>query len=274
MKIDWKYVILFILIALGLSYPVQQGYFDDFFQTITKGSFISESGYLMAGLSTLIAAVIALSLHKSISNKITIFGSTKTKNLLILCLPVIAFSICGLNNEFGMNKSLYGFAFASVNTLYAFTEEFGWRRYLQNALEGLNKNLKYIFIGVIWWTWHFRFDTQFDIFILPLICIGGGFLLGKLTDDIKSILPVVAIHNVIILTTNSGNFDQNKIFGLVIVILGWLLIEQIWKRKKASSKSVLLQCSRAAVKWWPDWYSPFRRSGTILLDYQLNDSYF
>ncbi len=237
MKIDWKYIILFILIALGISYPVQQGYFNDFFQNITKGSFISEAGYLMAGLSTLIAATISLSLHKNISNRITIFGDNKIKNLLILSLPVIAFSICGLNNNFGMNKSLYGFAFASVNTIYAFTEEFGWRKYLQNALEGVNKNIKYIFIGVIWWIWHFRFDTQFDIFIFPLICIGGGFLLGKLTDDIKSILPAVAMHNVIILTTNSGNFDKNKIMGIGIVFFGWIVIEQIWKRKKAYGKS-------------------------------------
>lgn len=231
MKIDWKYIFLFILIALGVSYPVQQGYLNDFFKIITKGSFLSESGYLMAGLSTLIAAIITLSHHKSISSRITIFGDSKIKNLLILSLPVIAFSICGLNNKFGMNNSLYGFAFASVNTFYAFAEEFGWRRYLQNALEGLNKNLKYIFIGVVWWIWHFRFDTQFDIFIFPLICIAGGFLLGKLTDDIKSILPVVAIHNVIILTTNSGNLDQNKIIGIGIVILGWIVIEKIWKGK-------------------------------------------
>ena len=234
MKIDWKYIILFIVIATGGSYPVQQGYFNDFFQTIAKSSFVSGAGYLLAGLSTLLAAIITLSLHKNISNRITVLGDDKIKNLLIAGLPVIAFSICGLNNRFGMNKSLFGFAFASINTFYAFTEEFGWRRYLQNALEGLNKNLKYIFIGVIWWIWHFRFDTQFDIFIFPLICIGGGFLLGKLTDDVKSILPVAAIHTMIILTTNSGNFDENKIIGIGIFITGWIVIEQIRKRKYRS----------------------------------------
>ncbi len=233
MKIDWKYIILFILIAFGISYQVQQGYFKDFFQSVTKNTFISESGYLLAGFSTLIAALIVLTFHKNRSNRITIFGDEKIKNVLILSLPIVAFSISGLNNNFGMNKSVYGFAFALTNTIYAFTEEFGWRRYLQNALEGLNKNLKYIFIGVIWWIWHFRFDTQFDIFIFPLICIGGGFLLGKLADDFKSILPVVAMHTLIILTTNAGNFDQKKIIGICIVVLGWTVIEQIWKRKKA-----------------------------------------
>ena len=232
MKTEWKYIILFILIAFGLSFPIQQGYLNEFFQSITKRTFLFGSGYLLAGISTLAASLIALAFHKQVSKRITILGDDRFKNLLKLILPITAFSIIGLNNNFGMNRYLYGFTFASLNTIYAFTEEFGWRRYLQNALEGLNKNLKYIFISMIWWIWHFRFVTQFDIFIFPLICIGGGFLLGKLADEYKSILPVIAMHNLIILTTNSGNFDQNKMIGIGLVVLGWIGIEQIWKRKK------------------------------------------
>ncbi len=232
MKIDWKYITLFIIIALGLSYPIQHDYLNDFFQSITKNTFISESGYLLAGFSTFIAAIILILSHQNLSNRISIFGHDKIKNILIMSLPIIVFSIVGLDNNFGLNIWLYGFLFSLVNTIYAFTEEFGWRRYLQNALEGLNKNIKYIFIGIIWWIWHFRFDTQFDFFIFPLICIGGGFLLGKLADDYKSILPIVAMHNLIILTTNSGTFGKNKIAGIGLVIFGWVIIEQIWKRKK------------------------------------------
>ncbi len=233
MKIEWKYILLFILIALGISYPVQQGYFNELFDSIFNGSIISESEYLLAGLSTIIAAIIALIFHQNISNRITIFGDEKIKNSLILILPIIAFSISGLNNNFEMNKSLYGFIFALINTIYAFTEEYGWRKYLQNALDGFKKKLKYIFIGIVWWIWHFRFDTQFDFFIFPFICIGGGFLLGKLADASKSILPVVSMHTLIILTTNSGNFGKNEFVGIGIVILGWVAIERIWKRKKA-----------------------------------------
>ena len=213
------------------------GYLDSIYNSITKNTFLFESSYLMAGCGTAIAAIVVLIIQKNLSNRITILGDDKNKNLLILSLPVIAFSIIGLNNNYGMNKSLYGFSFALTNTIYAFTEEFGWRRYLQNALEGLNKNLKYLFIGVVWWIWHFRFDSQFDLFIFPLICICGGFLLGKLADDFKSILPVVSMHTLIILTTNSGSFGKNEIVGIGIVILGWLLIEQIWKRKKAYNTS-------------------------------------
>ena len=238
MKIEWKYILLFILIAFGISFPIQQGYFSGLFQDFTKHTIFSQSEYLLAGFSTLVAALIVFLFHRNISNRITILGDDKTKNLLILILPIIAFSVSGLNNDFGMNKSIYGFAYALINTIYAFAEEYGWRRYLQNALEGLNKHLKYILIGVVWWIWHFRFDTPFDFFLFPLICIGGGFLLGKLADDLKSILPVVAMHTLIILVSNSGNFGRNEIMGIGIVILGWVVIEQVWKRKKAGKKSI------------------------------------
>jgi hypothetical protein len=231
MKIDWKYIILFIFLALGISYPIQTGYFDDFYQSIIKDTFLSYSTYLMAGLSTVLATIIVFLFQRNISSRITIFGDESIKNVTIAMLPIFAFSIVGINNEFGMNKSLFGFLFASVNTVYAFTEEIGWRRYLQNALEGLNKNIKYLFIGVVWWIWHFRFETQFDLFVFPLICIGGGYLLGKLADDTKSILPVISMHTLIILVTNAGQFGKHELLGITVVVIGWIVIEQVWKRK-------------------------------------------
>ncbi len=237
MKLELKYIILFILMALGLSYPIQQGHINEYFQRIVGNSIISDSGYLLAGISTFTAALAALMFHKNISTRITILGDDKAKNILILSLPLIAFSICGISNNYGMNKSAYGFIYASINIVYAFAEEFGWRKYLQNALEGLNKNVKYIIIGIVWWIWHFRYNTQFDIFIFPLICLGGGFLLGKLADDTKSILPVVSMHTVIILVTNSGNFNKQSIISIIIVIVGWTLVEQLWQRKMHITKA-------------------------------------
>lgn len=148
-----------------------------------KFAFLQDNNYLFAGLSTLTVGSVGIFIHKELSNMITILGKTTFKNTMILCLSIVAFSIIGLDNRFGVNKSLFGFTYDLIKTIYAFTEEFGWRKYLQNALEGLNKNAKYILIGLVWWIWHFRFDTQFDLFIFLLICLGGGFLLGKLADD-------------------------------------------------------------------------------------------
>jgi hypothetical protein len=232
-SIKYGNIIVYVILALLLSYLIRHKFQVHQF----KFGFLQDNNYLFGGISTLIAGCVGIFLHKELSKKITVFGNTAFKNTLILCLPIVAFSIIGIENHYGVNESMFGFAYALINTIYAFTEEFGWRKYLQNALEGLNRNVKYIFIGVIWWIWHFRFDSQFDLFIFPLICIGGGFLLGKLADDLESILPVVSMHTLIILTTNSGNFGKNEIIGIGIVIFGWVFIEQIWKRRKAYNTS-------------------------------------
>ena len=87
-------------------------------------------------------------------------------------------------------------------------------------------------IGVIWWLWHLRFTTDFDIFIFPLICIGGGYLLGKLADDTKSILPIVSMHTLVIILTNSGPMTTNKIIGVLSTVVGWFLVEKFMKLKR------------------------------------------
>ncbi len=233
MKTNWKYIGLFLILAIGISAPIHLGYFDKTYKAITDEWIIKDWVYIIAGIGPLIAGIITLLFHKSVSHRITIWGDKKVKNILIALLPVVAFTIFGLGNSRGINIHYYGFVYATINLIYAFFEEFGWRRYLQNALEGINKNWKYILIGIIWWFWHMRFDTLFDLFIFPIICIGGGYLLGKLADDTKSILPVVTIHSLIILLTNSGAMTLQKMTGVGLTIIGWIIIEQIWKREKA-----------------------------------------
>ena len=235
MKTNWKYIILFIILAFGISAPVHLGYIDELYEKITQDWIITNWIYLAAGFGPLIAGLITFSLQKSISSRITIWGDEKIKNILIVFLPVVSFSIIGLENSYGINVYSFGFIYAFINVIYAFFEEYGWRIYLQNALEGINKNWKYILIGIIWWLWHLRFETSFDLFIFPIICIAGGYLLGKLTDNTRSIFPVVMLHALIILLTNSGDLTRNKIIGGGITIIGWIIIEQVWKRKNQIS---------------------------------------
>lgn len=232
MQSNWKFIALYFLVALGLSYPIQNGYMEPFFGSVVKGTILHGSGYLLAGISTFAAAIIAMAFHKNLSSSITILGKDKLKNALIGALPIMAFTIIGLENKLNFHASAYGFLYVMINTIYAFAEEFGWRRYLQNALENLNPHVKYLLIGLVWWIWHFRFTTQFDLFIFPLICLGGGYLLGKLTDEYKSILPATAMHTLIIITTNSGTFSVHEILGILFVLIGWIVIEQFWKKKE------------------------------------------
>jgi len=236
MKPNWKYISLFIILAIGISAPVHLGYLDKLYKETIGIPLIEDMVYLLAGFGPLLAGLILLFLNKNVSNQITIFGKDRIKNILISILPVFTFPIFGLENSYGINIHLYALIYAFINVVYAFLEEFGWRRYLQNSLEGINKDWKYILIGTIWWIWHLRFETQFDLFIFPVICIGGGYLLGKLADTTKSVLPIVTIHTLIILLTNSGAITINKVIGVGLTIVVWVLIEQIWGKSKLPNR--------------------------------------
>lgn len=216
------------MIALGLSFPVQQGYLDDAFAVLVGDSLLSGMPYVMAGCSTLAAALVGFVLHRGLPNTISIFGDNALKHTSIGLLPIIAFALLGRENAHGMSLWMYGGLMASVASVYAFAEELGWRRYLQNALHGLRPRMKYLSVGVVWWIWHFRFDTPFDLFIFPLICLGGGFLLGRLADDGRSILPVVAMHSLVTLTTTTGSFGAREATAIALVFAGWFTIEKLW----------------------------------------------
>lgn len=146
---NWKYINLFLILAIGISAPIHLGYIDNTYKAFSNDWIISDWVYLIAGFGPFAAGLIVLLLDKSVSNQITIWGNEKMKNILIALLPVFSFSIIGLENSSNVNIHYYGFIYASINIIYAFLEEFGWRRYLQNALEGINKNWKYILIGII-----------------------------------------------------------------------------------------------------------------------------
>lgn len=219
---------LFSIIALGLSFPVQRGYLDAAFAALVGDTVLAGLPYLLAGFSTLTATLVGLAMHRGLPKTITVFGDDVLKNTAIGLLPVVAFALVGREKSDGINAWLYGALMASVALVYAFAEEIGWRRYLQNALNPLHPSAKYLLIGAVWWLWHFRFDTAFDLVVFPLICLGGGYLLGRLADDTRSLLPVVAMHSLVTLTTTTGSFGVREIAAIALVFSGWFVIERLW----------------------------------------------
>lgn len=219
------FVLVFIFAVFGLQWFILTSESS----LRTNIPFFDNNFYLWSACSTLLAAILGLIIHPKLSKSITILGSTPNKNLVIAFLPMLAFAVVGLDNDLGWNPWLFGLVFSGLNSLYAFGEELAWRRYLQNALDGRNVHIKYLFIGLVWWLWHGRFENTFDWTVFPLICLAGGYLLGKLTDDTKSMLPATAMHTLIILTTNAGRFGTRELLGIGVVIMGWIVIEKSLK---------------------------------------------
>jgi uncharacterized protein len=228
-KIKWHLVVIFYVVAFSISGLFNSGFLTSYYHSLTKGFFLSNMTYLPACLGTLIAATLAILLDKSLIRTINFFGNSSIKNIAIAITPFIVFSFIGLNNDYQINRHYFAFLFAGINLIYAVLEEIFWRGYLQDALRQLSAKFRFLLIGILWWAWHFRFNTTFDFTAFLLICIAGSFLIGLFTEKTKSYFAAGGLHCLIILLTNSGELTKEKMIAGGITILIWLVIGKWWK---------------------------------------------
>ena len=161
-KISWKRILLFFIIATIISSIFRFDVFDLKSQVkeLPTWIFVSTTVFL-EGSGVLLGAFIAITLlKKKRKTEITLFGTSKSKSLIMAIIPLIILSLMGVKNEFQMNVHLYGFMVIIGTFLYCIFEEYGWRGYLQEELKSLKPWKKYILIGFIWYVWHLSFLTQ------------------------------------------------------------------------------------------------------------------
>jgi uncharacterized protein len=228
-KIKWHLVVIFYVVAFSISGLFNSGFLTSYYHTLTKGFFLSNMTYLPACIGTLIAATLAILLDKSLLRTINFLGNSSIKNIAIAITPFVVFSFIGLDNDYQINRHYFAFLFAGINLIYAVSEEIFWRGYLQDALRQLSAKFRFLLIGILWWAWHFRFNTMFDFTAFLLICIAGSFLIGQFTEKSKSYFGAGGLHCLIILLTNSGELIKEKMIAGGITILIWLVIGQWWK---------------------------------------------
>ncbi|MEM6648226.1 MAG: hypothetical protein AAF730_18445, partial [Bacteroidota bacterium] len=66
-----------------MSFPVQQGYLDDAFAALVGDSILSGLSYLLAGFSTVAAALVGMAMHRGLPHTITVFGDDALKHTAI-----------------------------------------------------------------------------------------------------------------------------------------------------------------------------------------------
>jgi len=234
-NIKWHFVVVFYVVAFSLSGLFNSGFLNSYYQTLTKGYFISDLTYLPACLGTLIAALLVLLLDKFHIRTINFLGNSPLKNIATSITPILVFSLVGLDNNYKLNQHYFAFSFAAINLIYAVMEEIGWRGYLQDALRPLSEKYRFLLIGLLWWAWHFRYNTTFDFTVFPLICVAGSFLIGQFTEKSKSFFTAGAMHCLIILLTNSGEPTKDKMMAGGLTILIWVGIGKWWKPESEQS---------------------------------------
>lgn len=220
--VNWKAVLIFYAVAVSISAPFrlhlvpQLGHYQN---------YVGALGPLLAGITCLL---IFKKTHIRLN---TLFGNSVKWSLIFSFVPILGFAVIGFPDEMG--KALYacGYVF-----LYCFMEEMGWRGFLQDALEPLKPNRRYLLLGIMWELWHLRFlnpDLTIGTKLLLLSStIGGSFGIGKITETTRSVITAAWVHMLFNIYFDMDIQQPQKmglmlylIIALAIVFIIWLKIE-------------------------------------------------
>lgn len=148
------------------------------------------------------------------------------------------------------------FAGCTINALFAFGEEYGWRNYMVSALKDAGFWKKALFIGFIWGIWHMPLILlghnypQHPVLGVGLMCV-ECILLGTielyLVLKSGSVFPAAIFHGttnalagLVLMLVEGGNdltIGLNGIAGFVTIIL---IIAGIWIYDKYISKDGIM----------------------------------
>jgi len=240
-NINFKRIILFLIISITLSNIFRFDLFElkSELEKLPTWIFILVS-LILEGSGVLIGALIAISLlKKERKTEITLFGTSKSKGLIMATIPIIILTLIGVKNEFGLDSHFYGFIAIIGTLLYCIMEEYGWRGYLQEELKFLKPWQRYLIIGFIWYLWHLTFLTGAtvgeNLFFFAMM-VFGSWGIGQVAESTKSILASACFHLIIqILMFNglikNGIDGTEKLIILGISVVLWFLIIKKWEKQ-------------------------------------------
>lgn len=140
----------------------------------------------------------------------------------------------------------------TINALFAFGEEYGWRNYLVNALREKKFWPTALFIGVVWGIWHFPLilmghnypnEPYWGVLLMVVFCVLAGIIELYFVLKTKSMIVAAILHGTInavsgmtIYFTLGGNDFLNGMTGLAGFITMALAIMGIWIYDKYIAK--------------------------------------
>lgn len=239
--INWKRVLLFLIIAISISNIFRFDIFELKSELAKLPTWIFIlSSVLLEGSGVIIAALIAISLlKKKRTTEITLFGTSKSKSLMMTAIPIVILTVIGVKNDHNLNEHLYGFIAIIGTLVYCIMEEYGWRGYLQEEFKTLKPWKKYLLIGFLWYVWHLTFLTEATIsdnlFFFGMM-VFGSWGIGQVVEATKSIISGACFHLIIQIMMFNALF-KNGIDGLEkLIILGisvglWFVIIKKWENQ-------------------------------------------
>jgi membrane protease YdiL (CAAX protease family) len=247
-NISWKRIAIFFIIATLISNIFRFDIFEfkSELEKLPTWVFIL-STVLLEGSGVIIGALIIIPfLKKERKTEISLFGTSKSKSLIMVTIPIIILTIIGVKTDFGMDYHIYGFIAVIGTFLYCIMEEYGWRGYLQEELKTLKTWQKYLVIGFIWYLWHLTFLTKASIgdnlFFLAMTIL-GSWGIGQVAESTKSIIASSCFHMIIqIMIFNAlikdGINGTEKIVILGVSVGIWFVIIKKWEKENTIANTV------------------------------------
>ena len=239
MKIIFR-VLLFFSIAITISNIFRLDVFEiknRVFEAYPKAS--TPLIVFLEGIGVLFGALITIHLmKKSKGATMSLFGTSRTKSILLIILPIIVLTIIGINSSAKLNPNIYGFIVAISIFIYCVFEEYGWRGYLQDELSVLKPWKRYLLIGFLWYLWHLPFVANTNIIdnlMFLAIMIAASWGIGQIAVATKSIIACAAFHfagnifmaNQLIKNEFEGN---SKMIAVGIILILSILITSKWPK--------------------------------------------
>jgi membrane protease YdiL (CAAX protease family) len=246
--INWKRLVIFLIIAITISNIFRFDIFElkSELEKLPTWIFIFTT-VLLEGSGVIIGALIIIPfLKKERKTEISLFGTSKSKSLIMATIPIIILTIIGVKNDFGMDYHIYGLIAAFGTFLYCIMEEYGWRGYLQEELKRLKPWKKYLIIGFTWYLWHLTFLTKASVgdnlFFLGMMIL-GSWGIGQVAESTKSIMASACFHMIIqIMMFNAlikdGIDGTEKILILGFSVSIWFVRVKKWEKENTTANTV------------------------------------
>jgi uncharacterized protein len=106
---------------------------------------------------------------------------------------------------------------STINAIFGFGEEAGWRGFFQNALKGRHFYLACLIIGIVWGFWHAPVVLQGHNYAEHRIA--GVFMMTLLTILLAPIFayPAIKAGSVLAAAIMHGVYNAKAIIGLIFV---------------------------------------------------------
>ena len=152
------------------------------------------------------------------------------------------------------------FAGVTINAVFAFGEEYGWRNYLVDVLREQKFVCASILIGIVWGLWHFPLillghnypqHSVAGVFMMVVFCVLASFIETYIVVKTKSVFPAAIFHGTInavaglnVILIKGGNDLLNGMTGLsgfivmAIVIMIVYLFDRYILKDNIFSKTI------------------------------------